>query len=44
MMNGLQSLPQWQTFMGHPKGAWLGFINGSQAIGQFFGYPPLPGL
>lgn len=39
MMNGLQSLQQWQTFMEHPKGAWLGFINGIQSVGCIIGYP-----
>ncbi|PYH84780.1 sugar transporter [Aspergillus uvarum CBS 121591] len=33
MMNGLQALPQWQKFMNHPKGAWLGFINSTQSVG-----------
>lgn len=39
MMNGLQSLAQWQTFMHHPKGAYLGGINAIQAGGSFLGYP-----
>ena len=39
LLNGLQSLDQWQEFMGHPTGSWLGFINAAQAIGQFVGYP-----
>jgi MFS family permease len=39
MMNGLQSLQQWQTFMNHPTGAWLGFINAIQAIGGLITYP-----
>lgn len=37
MMNGLQSLPQWQLFMDHPVGARLGFINAIQALGTFLG-------
>jgi MFS family permease len=39
MMNGMQSLPQWQAFMDHPTGAWLGFINAVQALGAIVGYP-----
>jgi MFS family permease len=27
MMNGLQALPQWNTFMGNPAGVRLGWIN-----------------
>ena len=38
-MNGLQTLQQWQVFMDHPRGAWLGFINGIQAIGGIITYP-----
>jgi len=41
MMNGLQTLPEWQTFMNHPTGAWLGFINATSALGGIAGYPPL---
>ncbi|KAH7399865.1 general substrate transporter [Cadophora sp. MPI-SDFR-AT-0126] len=39
MMNGLQALPPWQTFMHHPKGPYLGLINATQAIGGFCAYP-----
>ncbi|KFY85579.1 hypothetical protein V500_08297 [Pseudogymnoascus sp. VKM F-4518 (FW-2643)] len=39
MMNGLQTFQQWQAFMDHPTGAWLGFINGIQAIGGIITYP-----
>ena len=35
MMTGLQSLEQWQTFMGHPTGAWLGFIIAIQSLSTF---------
>jgi hypothetical protein len=38
MMNGLQSLDQWQTFMNYPTGAWLGFINAAPSLGAFFVY------
>ncbi|KAM6507138.1 hypothetical protein FALCPG4_018522 [Fusarium falciforme] len=27
LLNGLQSLPQWQEYMDHPTGEWSGFIN-----------------
>ena len=40
-MNGLQTLPEWQIFMNHPTGAWLGFINAISALGGIVGYPPL---
>ncbi|KAF5677816.1 sugar transporter [Fusarium heterosporum] len=33
MSNGLQALPQWNLFMEHPTGAWLGFINAIYWIG-----------
>jgi MFS family permease len=39
MMNGLQTLQQWQTFMNHPRGAWLGFINAIQAVGGLVTFP-----
>jgi hypothetical protein len=39
MMNGLQSLDQWQTFMNYPVGAWLGFINAAASLGSFSLYP-----
>lgn len=39
LLNGLQALPQWQVFMNHPTGAWLGFIIAVQSIGQLTMYP-----
>ncbi|KAL3470511.1 general substrate transporter [Aspergillus californicus] len=39
MMNGLQALPQWHTFMSHPAGPWLGFINAVQSLGAVVCYP-----
>ncbi|KAJ5747758.1 MFS sugar transporter [Penicillium nucicola] len=39
LMNGLQSLEQWQEFMSHPTGAWLGFINAIQFLGVILGFP-----
>ncbi|OJJ03930.1 hypothetical protein ASPVEDRAFT_54217 [Aspergillus versicolor CBS 583.65] len=33
LMNGLQALPLWQNFMGHPTGAWLGFMNACTSLG-----------
>lgn len=38
-MNGLQSLPQWQTFMSSPTGLKLGFINALQSIGGILFLP-----
>ncbi|KXH64077.1 sugar transporter [Colletotrichum salicis] len=39
MMNGLLTLPQWQTFMDSPKGSWLGFINAVQSLSTMLAYP-----
>ncbi|KAM0335410.1 hypothetical protein ACHAQA_000455 [Verticillium albo-atrum] len=39
MMNGLLALPGWMSFVGNPKGAWLGFISGAQNIGSVAFYP-----
>lgn len=39
MMNGLIALPQWNSFMDHPTGAWLGFINAIQSLSSVLGYP-----
>jgi len=39
MMDGLQSLQQWQTFMNSTPSAWLGFINAIQAVGGLITYP-----
>lgn len=33
-MNGLQALDQWQDFMYHPTGAWLGFMNAIYWVGN----------
>ncbi|KAK9239406.1 general substrate transporter [Lipomyces kononenkoae] len=38
LMNGLQSLPQWQSFMSIPTGAWLGFVNIVYWLGMLFTY------
>lgn len=39
LMNGLMALPQWNNFMDHPTGAWLGFINAIQALSSTLAYP-----
>lgn len=39
LMNGLMALPQWNEFMDHPSGAWLGFINAVQPLSSFLVYP-----
>ncbi|KAF1961622.1 sugar transporter [Byssothecium circinans] len=39
LMNGLQALPQWNNFMHHPRGAWLGFINAIQFATTAFSFP-----
>ncbi|KAJ5371234.1 sugar transporter [Penicillium cataractarum] len=41
LMNGLMSLPQWNEFMDHPTGAWLGFINAIQSLSQATALPIL---
>ena len=41
MMNGLQALPQWKTFMHNPHGAYLGMVNAIQALGSCIGYPSM---
>ncbi|KAG6335511.1 hypothetical protein ID866_3583 [Astraeus odoratus] len=43
MMNGLQSLSQWQTAF-HPSNAMLGLLNAIQNIGALAGYPFAPYL
>ncbi|KAF4536491.1 Sugar transporter [Lasiodiplodia theobromae] len=39
LMNGLQALPQWNAFMRHPTGAWLGFVNAASSLGSIVQYP-----
>ena len=39
MMNGLQSLPQWDEFMDRPRSTWLGFINSLQPLSSILAYP-----
>ncbi|KAF2036550.1 general substrate transporter [Setomelanomma holmii] len=39
LMNGLQALSQWNTFMDSPAGAWLGFINAIYWLGTGVTYP-----
>lgn len=43
LMNGLQSLDQWETKFGHPVGVMLGLVNAAQAIGRWK-RPRRPGL
>lgn len=33
-MNGLQTLPKWQTYFGHPEGALLGAMNSVYPAGK----------
>ncbi|KAF9267757.1 general substrate transporter [Marasmius fiardii PR-910] len=42
LVNGLQILPDWQEFFGHPSGMLLGLINSAQNIGGFIGLPMTP--
>lgn len=39
LMNGLQALPQWTSFMNQPSGSWLGFINAAQSLGAVCSLP-----
>ncbi|CAK7230178.1 hypothetical protein SBRCBS47491_007497 [Sporothrix bragantina] len=40
LQNSLQVLDQWEDFMDHPSGAWLGWINAIYWLGCFLAYPP----
>jgi MFS family permease len=42
MMNGLQSLPQWQSAFNYPEGSMLGLLNAIQTIGALAGLPFAP--
>jgi len=44
MMNGLQSLPQWQNAFNYPGSAMLGLLNAIQNIGALVGLPFTPYL
>lgn len=39
MMNGLQSLPVWRSYFGHPTGVHLGLINAIYPIGAVVSLP-----
>lgn len=38
MMNGLQTLPQWQLYFSFPDAGILGTMNAMYPVGKFFGY------
>ncbi|PFH52987.1 hypothetical protein AMATHDRAFT_73803 [Amanita thiersii Skay4041] len=42
LVNGLQILPDWQEYFGHPKGSILGLINSAQNLGCLVGLPFTP--
>ena len=44
MMNGLQSLPQWQSSFNHPGSSMLGLLNAIQNVGALVGLPFAPYL
>ncbi|KAJ7753074.1 hexose transporter [Mycena maculata] len=44
MMNGLQSLTQWETYFDRPTKGRLGLLNAIQNIGALAGYPFAPYL
>ncbi|TFK67867.1 hexose transporter [Pluteus cervinus] len=44
MMNGLQSLTQWDEYFGFPRGGKLGLLNAIQNIGSLAAYPISPYL
>jgi MFS family permease len=37
MMNGLQSLPQWRTYLDHPSSSILGLMNAVSSVGKIMG-------
>lgn len=39
LMNGLQSITQWQTYFGNPSGEILGIVNAAQSIGSVISLP-----
>ncbi|KAI0032687.1 hexose transporter [Vararia minispora EC-137] len=42
MMNGLQSLPTWESYFNYPTGGRLGLFNAIQNIGSLCAYPFAP--
>ena len=39
LMNGLQSITQWQNYFGNPSGEILGIVNAAQSIGSVISLP-----
>ncbi|PLB44510.1 general substrate transporter [Aspergillus steynii IBT 23096] len=39
LMNGLQSISQWQNYFGNPTGSTLGVVNAAQSIGSVLALP-----
>ncbi|KAJ5787300.1 hypothetical protein N7457_002290 [Penicillium paradoxum] len=44
MLNGLQSMGQWQEFFGHPTGTRLGSLSNGVTFGQILAFPVAPWL
>lgn len=44
MLNGLQSMNQWQEFFGNPTGARLGSLSNGVTFGQILAFPVAPWL
>jgi MFS family permease len=42
MMNGLQSIPQWDDYFHHPRGGTLGLLTAIQNVGSLVGLPFAP--
>ncbi|KAF8149918.1 general substrate transporter [Crassisporium funariophilum] len=42
LVNGLQILPDWQSYFNHPEGKTLGLINSAQFLGNLTGLPFTP--
>ncbi|KAH0585146.1 Lactose permease [Termitomyces sp. J132] len=42
LVNGLQIIPAWQEYFGHPTGKMLGVINAAQSIGGLVSLPIAP--
>lgn len=44
MLNGLQSMDQWQNFFGHPQDVRLGSLSNGVIFGQILAFPVAPWL
>ncbi|KAF8806955.1 general substrate transporter [Phlegmacium glaucopus] len=42
ILNGLQLLPDWQNYFGHPRGSTLGILSSAQFLGNLTALPMTP--